>query len=353
MLRARSANAEDPAWLEIAKAHDHAEALTNHLRAFGRRLRPRLAIFALETLFERLHVRHSARLAEGSGLQVSCAPPGMKIEADARLLEYALDLLLDEAGHVAGSVGAVDLHACQHRLGEISAARLGLSAGEIVHVMISDRAPGSGPGRAASGRADDSALAFEPLVTPARTGLHFGLAWAVADGVIAAHDGRLWAEPIGLGVRLHMLLPQGAQRAAATPRREDHGLPILVVDDERLVRFSIVRVLESAGYEVLTADRAGEALQILAREPVSLVLLDMNLPDMTGEACLRAIRESRPQMPVIGMSGMTIGPDHPLRNEKGVRTLEKPFLSAELLALVETMMMQAGKADARVIDTLS
>jgi len=220
-------------------------------------------------------------------------------------------------------------------------------------MMITDRAPGSRSGRADPGRADDSALAFEPLVTRARTGLHFGLAWAVADGVIDAHGGRLWAEPIGAGVRLHMLLPQGALQAAAAPGREDHGLPILVVDDERLVRFSIVRVLESAGYEVLTADQGGEALQTLAREPVSLVLLDMNLPDMTGEACLRTIRESRPRIPVIGMSGMTIGPDHPLRNAQGVRTLEKPFLSAELLALVETMVMQAGKADARVIDTLS
>ena len=66
---------------------------------------------------------------------------------------------------------------------------------------------------------------------------------------------------------------------------------ILVVDDERMVRWSLRQALERAGYQVDEASTAAEALEHAAREAPDVVLLDYRLPDRTGVEVLNAQRE--------------------------------------------------------------
>lgn len=81
------------------------------------------------------------------------------------------------------------------------------------------------------------------------------------------------------------------------------GRTILLVDDEDQVRDALTKVLEREGYTIHTAHGPTEALQILAREPIKLVISDHRMPDMTGIEFFRLIRERHPHVCRIMLTG--------------------------------------------------
>lgn len=108
---------------------------------------------------------------------------------------------------------------------------------------------------------------------------------------------------------------------------------ILVIDDEPPIRKLLRTGLSTQGYAILEAPNAAAALEILGRDRVDLVILDLGLPDMRGHDLLRAIRARHPELPVVVLSSRT--------DESGkVEALDlgaddyvtKPFGMAELLA---------------------
>ncbi len=74
---------------------------------------------------------------------------------------------------------------------------------------------------------------------------------------------------------------------------------LLVVDDERNIRKLYESELTRAGYEVETAESAEEALEMIAKAPPDLVVLDIRLDGMDGIDCLRTIMETRRDLPVV------------------------------------------------------
>ncbi|MFC1824413.1 response regulator [Thermodesulfobacteriota bacterium] len=81
-------------------------------------------------------------------------------------------------------------------------------------------------------------------------------------------------------------------------------IKILVVDDEKVVRNGCQRVLTGKGYEeVMTAENGQQAMEILAENPVDIVLLDLKMPVMSGEEVLEKMRTLYPEIPVIIITG--------------------------------------------------
>lgn len=74
---------------------------------------------------------------------------------------------------------------------------------------------------------------------------------------------------------------------------------ILVADDEMSIRLLYSEELKEEGYDVYTAANGREALEILERVPVDLVILDIKMPEMDGIEALRQIKERRPDLPVL------------------------------------------------------
>jgi DNA-binding response OmpR family regulator len=110
---------------------------------------------------------------------------------------------------------------------------------------------------------------------------------------------------------------------------------ILIIDDDKLVRWSLSTILGRAGYRVQEAPTAKEGLALLGSGAPDLVLLDIMLPDMDGFAVLEEIRRAHPHFPVLTMTADTTPETsrHALR--LGARGhLEKPCDSAVLLAAV-------------------
>lgn len=80
-------------------------------------------------------------------------------------------------------------------------------------------------------------------------------------------------------------------------------IKVLVVDDEKVVRDGCNRVLTGKGYEVLTAENGREGLDLMGREAVDIILLDLKMPVMSGEEMLEKTRDLYPDVPVIIITG--------------------------------------------------
>jgi len=117
---------------------------------------------------------------------------------------------------------------------------------------------------------------------------------------------------------------------------------ILVVDDEEHIRILLRRILESAGYTVVTANNGREALEKLS-DDTNLVLLDIKMPEMDGFQTLNLIRD-RSNVPVMMVTGigevssasdaLVFGADDYIR---------KPFKTAELLARIGAKLRRREK----------
>ncbi len=94
-----------------------------------------------------------------------------------------------------------------------------------------------------------------------------------------------------------------SQATAGVATDGESGRPvILVVDDESLIRWSLREKLAAAGYAVLEAESGPDALDVVSKESVSLVLLDLSLPGLNGLGVLERVKKDRPSCPVILMT---------------------------------------------------
>jgi signal transduction histidine kinase len=83
----------------------------------------------------------------------------------------------------------------------------------------------------------------------------------------------------------------------------DEKIRVLVTDDERPIREGCHRVLTGKGYTVLLAENGQMALEVLEKEPVDILLLDLKMPVLGGEEVLEIVRTRYPQLPVIIITG--------------------------------------------------
>lgn len=117
---------------------------------------------------------------------------------------------------------------------------------------------------------------------------------------------------------------------------------ILVVDDEQMLREAISSYLESKGFRILTAESGAEALAIFDRESVQFVVLDLMLPDLSGEeVCMQLRKMSR--VPILMLTAKTAEED--LLNGLYIGAddyLTKPFSLKELYARIEVILRRAG-----------
>jgi len=87
------------------------------------------------------------------------------------------------------------------------------------------------------------------------------------------------------------------------------SITILCVDDEETPRTLRKLILQKQGYQVITAASGVEALEVLNRENISLVLSDQMMPGMTGTELTKSVKALRPAMPVILISGVNEIPE--------------------------------------------
>lgn len=118
---------------------------------------------------------------------------------------------------------------------------------------------------------------------------------------------------------------------------------ILIIDDDKLVRESTQILLRSKGYDVVVAGDGKAGLEEARCGEFDLAIVDLFMPGMDGLQVIKALRESRPEIPLIAASGFMFGnacPEMPefenMAAEAGaVSTLYKPLRPKEVLSAVE------------------
>lgn len=116
---------------------------------------------------------------------------------------------------------------------------------------------------------------------------------------------------------------------------------LLLVEDEPSVRRLIITILESAGFRVLAAPEAGDALRIAASHdgPIDLLVTDVTLPDMDGRDVAHAIRAGRPECRVLFISGYPTQADVPNGGiDVSEAFLQKPFVPRVLVQRVRELL---------------
>lgn len=114
---------------------------------------------------------------------------------------------------------------------------------------------------------------------------------------------------------------------------------ILVVDDEPGIRKFLRKVLADANYQVLEAESGREAVRQVETHEVDLVIIDLAMPDQDGLETIPILRQVRPQLRIIAMSGIFAGPLLQAARHLGAQaSLAKPIRAEELLAAVERVI---------------
>ncbi len=143
-----------------------------------------------------------------------------------------------------------------------------------------------------------------------------------------------------------VVLAWDAAEVADTPGCSDQtggsrmadGKSILVVDDERMIREAVSSYLEKQGFHVFQAETGREALQIFWKEPISFVILDLMLPDISGEeVCIRVRKESC--VPIIMLTAKTMETDMLNGLDIGADDyITKPFSLKNLYARMQAVL---------------
>ena len=114
--------------------------------------------------------------------------------------------------------------------------------------------------------------------------------------------------------------------------------PILVAEDEAMLRLIAVEVLQDAGFEVFEAADGAEALNLLKANPaIELLVSDIKMPRMDGYALVEAGLAFRPELKVVLMTGYSQEPPPAIQRIRDIQILRKPFNLERLCALATQM----------------
>ncbi len=194
---------------------------------------------------------------------------------------------------------------------------------------------------------------FEPFFTTKPPGQGTGLGLAVVHGIMDTHEGAVTvASRPGEGTTFAVYFPENAATfvppvAVEGPIPRGHGERILVIDDEEVLAVLVQKTLTELGYDAVFTTLPEAALELVLADPrrFALVLTDQTMPAMTGLILASRLREIRPDLPVIVMTGYTA----PLLYERveaaGVRELMlKPVTVRSLAISVNAALTDAPKA---------
>jgi two-component system, cell cycle sensor histidine kinase and response regulator CckA len=329
---------------EIRRAGDRAAVLTAQLLAFSRTQVVSPETIDVGTLVTNVRPMLSRVVREDVALRVQLADGPLLVHADRGQLERVIMNLTVNARDAMPRGGTLTITTAAVTLGpEAGAMTPPLAPGRYVRLSLAD----TGEGIPESARRH----IFEPFFTTKERGRGTGLGLSSSYGIVVQSSGAMSVESApGQGSTFHVYLPlmEGASRpvesapvGTADPRGSE---TILIVDDEEALVRVARRMLEAAGYLVLTATSGEEALRLVGQlgGPLHLLLTDVVMPGMGGPELASRVLARHPETRVLFTSGYA--DDVALRDaihEREQLLLPKPYDTHELRRMVREALDQA------------
>jgi PAS domain S-box-containing protein len=313
---------------------ERGRRLTQHLLAFARRqaLSPKPTDIAV--LLDSMHSLIERSMGGLIELDINVAADTWPALVDPVQLELAIVNLAINARDAMPVGGQLSLSAenavvAQSGMPGIPA---NLDPGDYVLISVTDTGAGM--------TAETLAHACEPFFTTKEIGKGSGLGLSMVHGMAAQSGGGLHIlSQAEQGTTVQIYVPRAEQeietlspdpRMAEPPShkvREGAGASVLLVEDDELVRFGLIGIVEFFGYRVTAADSGAAALEML-REGIKadLLVTDYAMPGMSGVALVREAHRLRPDLPVLMMTGYAERPEEAIQ----VPLIQKPFKPEEL-----------------------
>lgn len=331
---------------QINEAGERAAQLTQQLLAFSRKQVLETKVLQLNGVVRNTEKILRRLIGEDIRLQSNLAPGLPAVEADPGQLGQVLMNLAVNARDAMPHGGALRLETDVVDLpAGMEATLLEIPPGRYVVLRVSDT--GTGMDR------ETQKAIFEPFFTTKEAGKGTGLGLSTVYGIVHQSNGGIGVESkLGEGTTFQIFLPEANAEVTEIAAGEDSAVSstgtetILVVEDDSNVRELWVHILSSRGYKVLEAASGPEAIAVANayRDEIHLLLSDVMLPGFTGQNIRDQLRQVRPGLRVVFITGYT----HQVSNTgeplgEG-SFLAKPCSPEQLLAKVrEVLALSDGR----------
>jgi two-component system cell cycle sensor histidine kinase/response regulator CckA len=347
----------DPAFQDIMNIKQNANraaGLVRQLLAFSRQQRLSPEVLSLNDVLAELTMLLGRLLGEKTKLELHHGRDLWLVRADLHQFEQVIINLAVNARDAMPDGGKLTVRTVNITERESQQFNHnGMEPGEYVLCEVTDTGTGMLP--------EVMAKIFEPFFSTKEVGKGTGLGLSTVYGIIKQTGGYVYpeSEGPGKGTTFRIYLPRyiGAEDEPVIeePAHEDDNKPlavaatkdltgsgtILLVEDEEAVRSFAARALEGRGYKVLQAGTGAEALEVLSEHDgnVDLVVSDVVMPEMDGPTLLGKLRETRPDIKFIFISGYAEEAfKKNLESEEKFAFLPKPFSLKQLAAAVKDVL---------------
>ena len=300
----------------IVDAAQRATRIVRNFLTVARRHHPeRVAVSVNEIVTKTLELLAYQLRVGNVEVESALAPDLPQIAGDPHQLQQVVLNLVNNAIQAMAPGG-------QGRLGVTSSLSPDRST---IRLAVTDNGPGIPP--------EHLPRVLEPFFTTKPQGEGTGLGLAIAQGIVTDHGGIIAVEStLGQGATFTVTLPATAPPAtkpAPPPAKAfPKSLRVLVVDDEAGLREMMAEALTGKGARVEIAGAGREALQILARAPVDVLVLDVRMPEVSGPDLWRQINQTNPALArrTVFCTGDVIGEEtQALISRIGCPSVSKPF----------------------------
>ena len=335
----------DPEYSDLTQINQNANraaGLVGQLLAFSRKQTLSPERLELRDVLSDLTLLLNRLVGEKVALELRQNPVLPNIRADKRQLEQVMMNLVVNARDAMPNGGTILIETDEQTLDEqMPVGRATVPAGTYVIVRVRDEGSGI--------PSDKIDKVFEPFYTTKRTGEGTGLGLSTVYGIVKQTGGFIFVDSVpGKGSVFTLMFPASEDLVEDTVELKPEPGPapkpvsmgdgvVLLVEDEAPVRAFASRALSLRGFKVIEADCAEAALDLLqdASLHVDVFVTDVVMPGLDGPSWVRKARETRPDVPVVFMSGYA----EDVFKSQGARIdesafISKPFSLTELTSVV-------------------
>jgi len=330
---------------EIRQAAERAAGLTRQLLVFSRKQAVQPVVLNLKDVVNDMDKMLRRLIHEHIDMEIVLGDPTGCVKADSGYLGQVLMNLVVNARDAMPNGGQLTIATKNITLDENHARKhTGATPGDYVMLSISDTGTGM------TDRV--KAHLFEAFFTTKPLGKGTGLGLATCQTIVQLSGGHIGVQSeMGKGTTFKIYFPRVGPPLHAAARLIPSGpLPrgtetVLFVEDEPSIRYLVMDVLETQGYNVLAAANGQEALRIVREhtgDPIRLVVTDLIMPLMGGKVMAEWLKTTYPELKILFTSGYT---DDTIAHygvlETGVEFLPKPYTPAILILKVRELLDNA------------